>query len=178
MKLLQNVNLHEDMCGQEWNVGRAVAQAVSRWLPTAAARVRIRAGNWGLWWTKRHWGRFSPSTSVSPANHSTNFSIIITRGWDNRPIGGRKAEWTQLDHACGTAQTRRSHQLHGTAAPELEARSEAASPPILFPGVAAFHHSNLARWSQSFVTSRALLLSLGWSSSHYLEALRLRGRKQ
>jgi hypothetical protein len=28
----------------------------------------------------RHWGRFSPSTSVSPANHSTVFSIIITRG--------------------------------------------------------------------------------------------------
>jgi hypothetical protein len=40
---------------------------------------------WGLWWTKRRWGRFSPSTSVSPANHSTNFSIIIiTRGWHNR----------------------------------------------------------------------------------------------
>jgi hypothetical protein len=36
----------------------------------------------GLWWTKRHCGRFSPSTSVSPANHSTDFSIIIiTRGW-------------------------------------------------------------------------------------------------
>jgi hypothetical protein len=36
---------------------------------------------------------------VSPANHhSTNFSIIkITRGWHNRPIGGRSAEWTQLD---------------------------------------------------------------------------------
>jgi hypothetical protein len=34
-----------------------------------------------------------------PANHhSTNFSIIIiTRGWRNRPIGGRSAEWTQLD---------------------------------------------------------------------------------
>jgi hypothetical protein len=43
-------------------------------------------------------GRFSPSTSVSPANHSTNFSIIInTRGCHNRPIGGRSAEWTQLD---------------------------------------------------------------------------------
>jgi hypothetical protein len=42
---------------------------------------------WGLWWAKRHWGRFSPSTSVSPANHSTNFSsIIITRGWHNRPM--------------------------------------------------------------------------------------------
>jgi hypothetical protein len=32
---------------------------------------------WGLWWTKRHWSRFSPSTLVSPANHSTDFSIII-----------------------------------------------------------------------------------------------------
>jgi hypothetical protein len=78
--------------------GRAVAQAVSRWLPTAAARVRVRAGMWGLWWTKRHWGRFSPSTSVSPASHhSTNFSIIIiTLGGHNRPIGGRSAEWTQF----------------------------------------------------------------------------------
>jgi hypothetical protein len=33
----------------------------------------------------------------SPTNHSANFSIIIiiiTRGWHNRPIGGRSAEWT------------------------------------------------------------------------------------
>jgi hypothetical protein len=53
---------------------------------------------WGLWWTKQHWGRFSPSTSVSPANHFTNFSIIIiTQGWHNKPISGRIAEWTQLD---------------------------------------------------------------------------------
>jgi hypothetical protein len=68
--------------------GRAVAQEVSRWLPTAAARVRVRAGMWSLWWTKRHCGRFSPSTSVSFASHhSTNFSIIIiTRGWHNRPL--------------------------------------------------------------------------------------------
>jgi hypothetical protein len=42
----------------------------------------------GLWWTKRHWVKFSPSTSVSPANYlSTNFSIIIfTRGLYNRPL--------------------------------------------------------------------------------------------
>jgi hypothetical protein len=34
----------------------------------------------------------------SPNHHSTNFSsIIITRGWHNRPIRGRSAEWTQLD---------------------------------------------------------------------------------
>jgi hypothetical protein len=52
----------------------------------------------GLWWTKRHWVRFSPSTFVSPASHSTNFStIIITRDWHNRPISGRSAKWTQLD---------------------------------------------------------------------------------
>jgi hypothetical protein len=78
---------------------RAVAQAVSRWLPIAEARVRVRAACGVLWWTKRHWGRFPPSTSVSPRNHhSINFSIIIiTRGWHNRPISGRSAEWTQLD---------------------------------------------------------------------------------
>jgi hypothetical protein len=36
---------------------------------------------WGLWWTKWHWGRFSPNTSVSPASfHPTDCStfIIIT----------------------------------------------------------------------------------------------------
>jgi hypothetical protein len=50
---------------------------------------------WGLWWTKRHWGRFSQSTSIFPANHSTNFfTIIITRGWHNRPICNRTIEWT------------------------------------------------------------------------------------
>jgi hypothetical protein len=32
---------------------------------------------WDLWWTKWRWSRFSPSTSVSPANfHSTSFSTI------------------------------------------------------------------------------------------------------
>jgi hypothetical protein len=32
---------------------------------------------WDLWWTNWRWGRFSPSTSVSPANlHSTNFPTI------------------------------------------------------------------------------------------------------
>jgi hypothetical protein len=39
-----------------------------------------------LWWTKWRWARFSPSTSVSPANlHSTKFSILtITRSRYNR----------------------------------------------------------------------------------------------
>jgi hypothetical protein len=76
-----------------------IAQAVSRWLSTAAVRVSRLGRTWGLWRTKLHWDRLYPSTSVSPANHhSTNFSIIIiTRGWHNRPIGSRSAEWTQLD---------------------------------------------------------------------------------
>jgi hypothetical protein len=57
--------------------GRAIAQAVSRWLPTAAAWVQTRVVMWDLWWTKWRWDRFSPSTSVSLANlHSTNFSTI------------------------------------------------------------------------------------------------------
>jgi hypothetical protein len=53
---------------------------------------------WGLWRTKRHQGRFSQSILISPVNHSTNFFIIIiTWGLQNRPIGGRSAEWAQLD---------------------------------------------------------------------------------
>jgi hypothetical protein len=32
---------------------------------------------WNLRWTKRRWG-FSPSTSESPANHSTDYSTLIT----------------------------------------------------------------------------------------------------
>jgi hypothetical protein len=69
---------------------------------------------WGLWWTKRHWGRFSPSTSVSPANHhSTNFSIIIiTRGWHNMPINGRSAEWTQLDSTPNYTNEKKFFYLH------------------------------------------------------------------
>jgi hypothetical protein len=39
-------------------------------------------------------GQVFSENFVSPANHSTNFSIIIARGWRNRPIGGRSAEWT------------------------------------------------------------------------------------
>jgi hypothetical protein len=42
-----------------------------------------------MWWTKWRWGRFSPGTSVSPANfHSTNSStitLIYHLGLYNRP---------------------------------------------------------------------------------------------
>jgi hypothetical protein len=78
-------------------VGCAIAQAVSRWIPTtAAARVQTRVWSSGICGGRS--GRFSPSTSVSPANlHSTKFSIIIiTQGRYNRSFSGRRAEWTQL----------------------------------------------------------------------------------
>jgi hypothetical protein len=65
--------------GYERKEERAIAQAVSRWLPTAAARgSSLGLFMWDLWWTKWRWGRFSPNTSVSPANlHSINCSTVI-----------------------------------------------------------------------------------------------------
>jgi hypothetical protein len=54
---------------------------------------------WDLWWTKWHWGRFSPSASVSPTNSpSTDCSILsssIVRGWYNRSNRGCGTKWTQ-----------------------------------------------------------------------------------
>jgi hypothetical protein len=71
---------------------------------------------WDLWWTKIHWGRFCPSTSDSPANHSTDCStliIIIIRGrysrstnaLSNRGLGstpprGRKLTSLNNIHKC------------------------------------------------------------------------------
>jgi hypothetical protein len=57
--------------------GRAIAQASHRGdLGSSSGQVM-----WDLWWTKWHWGRFSPSTSVSPANSyftdCATFIIII-----------------------------------------------------------------------------------------------------
>jgi hypothetical protein len=61
--------------------GRAIVQAVSCWLPTAAARVGSQV-IWEFWQTKWHRSRFLPSASVSPANsHSNNCFIFI-----NHPI--------------------------------------------------------------------------------------------
>jgi hypothetical protein len=36
---------------------------------------------WDLWWTRRHWGKFSPDTLVSLANYSTDcFTFVIILG--------------------------------------------------------------------------------------------------
>jgi hypothetical protein len=75
---------------------RQLRQLVAGFRPR---RPRFAFGqHMGFMVVKASLGRVSPSTSVSPANHSTNFSsIIITGSWHNRPISGRSAEWTQLD---------------------------------------------------------------------------------
>jgi hypothetical protein len=59
--------------------GRTIAQAVSRWLPTPAVQgSKPDLGMWDLWWDKVALGRFSLSTSVSPAIvvRSTNYSTV------------------------------------------------------------------------------------------------------
>jgi hypothetical protein len=65
--------------------GRAIAQAVSRRLPTAEARIQTRVWSCGILWTKVALRQvFSENFAVSPANlHSICFSTIIftiTRG--------------------------------------------------------------------------------------------------
>jgi hypothetical protein len=65
-----------------------MAQAVSRWLPAAAARVRVRVLSSGICVEQSGTVAGFLRTSVSPANlHSTKFSILImNRGWYNKPV--------------------------------------------------------------------------------------------
>jgi hypothetical protein len=80
--------------------GRAIAQAVSHWLPTAAARVRSRVWSSGI--CRGQSGaeagflrvlRF-PLPIYIPPNSPTSQSPRAGYKW---PISGRHAEWTQLD---------------------------------------------------------------------------------
>jgi hypothetical protein len=80
--------------------GSAIAQAVSRQLPTAAARVRARVRSCGICGGRSGTGagflrilRFPfpiliPSTAPQP-------STSIIWGWYNRPNSGRSTKWTQ-----------------------------------------------------------------------------------
>jgi hypothetical protein len=80
--------------------GRAVAQALSCWFPTTAARVRAMSGHVGFVVDKVALGQvFSWVLRFSPANHHSTkfFFIILTQGRYNRPVCGRCAEWTLWD---------------------------------------------------------------------------------
>jgi hypothetical protein len=67
----------------------ALAQAVTSRFPIAGSRFRPSQVMWDLWWAKWHWGRFSPSTSVSTGNpHTTKCSTFINHPRPVRRNGG------------------------------------------------------------------------------------------
>jgi hypothetical protein len=85
---------------RKWSVsnGFLLAQAVRRWFPTAATRVRDRVWSSGICVEQSGVGagflrvlRFPLPIFIPP-----KFSIItITRGRYNRPFSGWRAEWNQ-----------------------------------------------------------------------------------
>jgi hypothetical protein len=85
--------------GLNCQLGRAIAQAVSRRLPTAAARVRARLKSRRICDGPSDVGagflqvlRFPlPILIPSTAPHSSSSMI---RGWHNRPKSGRRSKWT------------------------------------------------------------------------------------
>jgi hypothetical protein len=87
-----------DDSGQANAKGRAVAQAVYSLASQRGGPGSCPGSMWGLWWTKRHWGRFSPSTSVSPANqYSPTSPSSSPEAGTIGLFGGISGEWTQLD---------------------------------------------------------------------------------
>jgi hypothetical protein len=82
----------------ELSVGRAIAQEVSRWLPTAATRFRTRVRSCGICCGQSGTGarflpviRFSLPIFIPPAAPQTSSSIIW--GWYNRLNSGRGTKW-------------------------------------------------------------------------------------
>jgi hypothetical protein len=76
--------------------GRAVAQAVSRRLPTAAARVKLCGFYGGQSGIRAGFLRVLqfPLPIIIPANVPYSSSSIIL-DWYKRPISGRRTKWTQ-----------------------------------------------------------------------------------
>jgi hypothetical protein len=80
--------------------GRAIAQAVSRRLPTAAVRIRAQVRSCGICGGQIGTGAGflqalrSPLPILIPPTALHSSSSII-RGWYNRPVSGRRTKWTQ-----------------------------------------------------------------------------------
>jgi hypothetical protein len=84
----------------------AIAQAVSRRLPTATARVRVRVRSCGIFGRQSSFGtgflrafRFPLPILILP---TSSHSSSIIRGWYNGPNTGRRAKWVQ-SHPIRTA---------------------------------------------------------------------------
>jgi hypothetical protein len=87
-------------CNCYCKVGRAITQAVSRQLPTAAARVRAKVRRCGICGGQSSNGagfhlvlQFPLPVLITPTAPHSPPSVI--RGWYNRPITGRRTKWTQ-----------------------------------------------------------------------------------
>jgi hypothetical protein len=81
-------------------LGRAIAQEVSRWLPTAVAWVRALVWSCGICGGQSGAGagflriiRFPLSIFIPSITPQSQSSIIW--GWYNRPRNGRSTKWTQ-----------------------------------------------------------------------------------
>jgi hypothetical protein len=80
--------------------GRAVAQAVSRWIPTAAARVRVRAEQVGFVVNKMALGQVFPEYFGFPCQSFHRFLQHHKHpGLAQLAIGSRSVEWTQFNSA-------------------------------------------------------------------------------
>jgi hypothetical protein len=80
--------------------GRAIAQAVSRRLPTAAAQIRVRFRSCRICGGQSGTGagflrvlRFPMPIRTPPI--ALQLLSYVIRGWYNRPNSGRSAKWTQ-----------------------------------------------------------------------------------
>jgi hypothetical protein len=92
-----------------------LAQAVSRWRPTAVARVRAQVRSCGVCGGQSGTGAGFlgvlrvpvPVPNPPTAPHSSSSSII--RGWYNRPVSGQRTKWTQ-------SQETGAYYFHASAA--------------------------------------------------------------
>jgi hypothetical protein len=87
---------------------------------------------WDLWWTKWHWGRFSPSISVSPANsHSISCStLIIVRGWYSGPTVCHRVD--SVSPRPMTRKTRSSGENQSPTFPDTTRATLRTTRPALF----------------------------------------------
>jgi hypothetical protein len=98
------VNVGE-MRGVRSFTGRAIAQVVSRRLPTAAARIRAQVRSCGICGGRSGTEagflrelRFPLPILIPP---TTPHSSSTMRGWYNRPVSGRSTTWTHSHPSPG-----------------------------------------------------------------------------
>jgi hypothetical protein len=94
--------IHEVFKYNKVPVGRAIAQALSRRLSTATARVRAQVRSCAIFGEQTGTGtafllvlRFPLPVLIPPTAQYSSSSSSIIWGWLNRPNSGRSTKWTQ-----------------------------------------------------------------------------------